>query len=231
MDITLAALNEAALEIGKAVILYADPAWDGVSPLTLSHLGDTEGAVKFTANEQIGKLMLPEVYGDAAVDAWVTGADPVLTAPLFLADPALRSLVSPSGDGVIGTGSRRPVARKTLVIMPQALFYDAYTGKNTASVSFAVDSWTKTSTDPEATPTALTTDEQRLLGLSIWMWSCYPERPPVTYEATVNDVVKNIEEVTFHAIRPKGATASVVPGIVTIGDPADYDIDIVGTAS
>jgi hypothetical protein len=224
MDYTLDALNEAALEIGKAVILYAD-AWDAVSDLALDHLGDTEGAVTFNANETIGGLRLPEHYGEGLVNAFAVGADPVLTAPLFLADPALRDIISPTNDGVIGTGTRRPVKRWTVVVMPQALYFNSATGFNNAAVRYtATDGWRKSLNPGAGTPTwtALNADEQRLLGLSIWMWSGMWERPPVTYEATVTDVVKNIEEATFRGIRPQ------VVGLpmVTMGDPSAHGIEI-----
>lgn len=222
MNTTLEALNEAALEIGKASILYAAE-WNGTVNLALTHLGDTEGAVKFTANESIGGLKLPEIYGEGLVRAYVTGADPVLTAPVFLADPELRAIISPTGDGLIGSGGRRAVTRYTLAIMPTALYFDPDTGKNDAGVNFDGTDWKKVT---EAVPAgrALTTDETRLLGLSIWIFSGYWERPAFTYEATVNDVVKNIEECTFHALR---STAAALEGtLAVIGDPADYDIDI-----
>jgi hypothetical protein len=222
MDLTISALNEAALEIGKATIYYAAE-WDGATNLTLAHLGDTEGAVSFNAQESIGGLKLPEHYNEAYIRAYVTGADPVLTAPLFLADPTLRDLISPTGDGLIGTGTRREVTRYTLVIMPAALHYDPDTGRNTATISFDGTAWEKVT---EAAPTGrvLTEDEERLLGLSIFIFSGYWERPAVTYEATVNDVVKNIEECTFHGMRP---TADALNGIIAvIGMPSYYDIDI-----
>lgn len=226
MDYTLVALNEAALEIGKAVILYATE-WDGTADLTLTHLGDTEGAVVFDAQEAIGRLNLPEVYGPGSVRSWVVGADPTLTAPMFLATPALRTLLSPTGDGLIGSGARRPTVRKTLVVFPQTLYYNATTGKNDAKIRFTTAlGWEKSaeaSGDPDAFA-ALTADETRLLGLSIWIWAAYADRPTVTFEATVEDVVKNIEQVTFHAERP---TATALDGaMVMIGDPADYNIDI-----
>lgn len=236
MEFSLEALNEAALELGKGVILYAvdnegDPVeWDGTADIDLAHLGDTQGVIKFTSNEQLGTLKLPEVYGDAALRAYVTGADPVLTAPLFLATPSLRQLISPTRNGLIGSGSRTPVARWTLVVLPQALFYDETDPipGNKADISFSGSAWTKKTYDqPEGR--ALTTDEERLLGLGIWMFSGYWERPPVTYEATVNDVVVNVEECTFHVLR---STAALLQGTLAIvGLPEDYDIDIAPTLS
>jgi hypothetical protein len=226
MDYTLATLNTAALEIGKATILYA-PEWNGTTDLTLTHLGDTEGAVAFTSNESIGGLRLPEHYGEGLISAFATGADPVLTAPLFLATPALRTLIAPTADNVIGAGGRRPVVRYTVVVMPQALYYNAVTGRYDAKVRYTTASgWQKSavaSGDADVFA-ALATDETRLLGLSIWMWSGYWERPPVTFEATVEDVVKNIEEATFRALRP---TAAVLLGrMVTLGSPAAHSIII-----
>lgn len=228
MQFTLEALNEAALELGKAVLLYANE-WNGSTDLALQHLGHTEGAVKFDAKESIAGLKLPEEYGEGMVKAYVVGADPVLTAPLFLADPALRAIITPTGDGVIGSGVRQEVKKYTLVALPRALFYDADTKKNTASIGFtSPGGWTKT-TSGDPSGRALTEDEERLLGLGIWMFSGYWERPPVTYEATVTDVVKNVEECTFHVIRPSAAALSGIMAIV--GLPEDYDIDIQPVAS
>jgi hypothetical protein len=223
MNYTLTQLNEAALEIGKAVILYADK-WSGAADLALAHLGHTEGAVTFESNDQIAGLQLPEVYGPGNVKAFVVGAAPTLTAPLFLADPALRTIINPTGDGKIGLPGRRPVKEYTLAILPQALWYNAVTGKMDATLQYeAGTGWRKSAVaagDP-ASFAALSTDETRLLGLSIWMWSGYWSRPSVTFEATVDNVVKNIEEATFTAM----PNANVLGGVmVTIGSPAAHGI-------
>jgi hypothetical protein len=225
MNLTLKALNEAALEIGKAVILYATK-WDGTTKLTMEHLGDTEGAVTFDPQEQIGALRLPEVYGPATVKAWSVGAEPILTAPLFLADPDLREIITPTGDGIIGATARRPVAEYTLAVLPQALFYNPLTGQNNAKVEYATGTgWRKSAVatgDPDSF-TALSAADQRLRDLSIWIWNGYWSRPPVTYEATVDDVVKNIEEATFTGMPNMAVLGGV---IATQGDPATYGIDI-----
>lgn len=241
MEATISTLNEAALELGKGVIYYATTGevnedtglyesaeWDGTTDLELAHLGDTQGAIVFNANESVGTLKLPEHYNEGVIRAYVTGADPVLTAPIFLAHPGLRDLVSPSGDGLIGSGSRREVAYHTLVIMSEALHYDEGTRKNNATIAYTPAGWRKiTQADPAGR--VLTEDEERLLGMTIWVFSGYWERPPVTFEATVNDVVVNVEECTFHGRRP---SADVLDGVMAlIGLPADYDIDIQPVAS
>jgi hypothetical protein len=225
MDYTLSALNEAALELGKGVVLYADK-WTGLVDLTLSHLGDTEGPVVFEANEQIGNLTLPEVYGPGAVKAWVVGAEPTLTAPLFLATPALRDLINPTGTKTIGLPGRRPVKEYTLAVLPQALWYNSVTGQNNAKVQYlTATGWRKSAVaagDPDSFQ-ALAGDDLRLLGLSIWIWAGYWSRPAVTYEATVENVVKNIEEATFTAM----PNSAVLGGaMVTLGNPATLGIVI-----
>jgi hypothetical protein len=223
MDYTLTALNEAALELGKGVILYADK-WTGLVDLTLTHLGDTEGPVAFEANEQIGNLTLPEVYGPGAVKAWVVGAEPTLTAPLFLATPALRDIVNPTGTKTIGLPGRRPVKEYTLAILPQALYYNSVTGQNDARIRYTtLGGWEKSAVaaGAPAAYVALAGDDLRLIGLSIWIWSGYWSRPSVTYEATVENVVKNIEEATFTAMPNSGVLGGVM---VTMGSPAALGI-------
>lgn len=226
MDYTLAQLNEDALAIGKGVILYALE-WDGVADLTLTHLGDTEGDITFNSGEKLSGLKVRERYGDAYVRAYVAGADPVLTAPLFLADPTLRSLISPSGDGVIGTDARRPVVRYTLVVFPQFLFYNDETGKNDAKIRYTTAAGWQKSAEATGDPdvfAALSADETRMLGLSLWIWSGYFERPAITYRATIpgEDDVLDIETVTFHGMRP---TDEDLP-MVTVGSPLTHGIVI-----
>jgi hypothetical protein len=225
MDYTLTQLNEAALELGKGSIFYANK-WDGLTDLTLTHLGDTEGAVTFSANEQIGGLQLPEVYGPGNVRAFTVGAEPSLEAPLFLATPALRDIINPTGDGKIGSPGRRPVREYTVVVMPQALYYNSVTGRYDAKVQYVTGTgWRKSAVASGGADNfqALSADETRLLGLSIWMWNGYWSRPPVTFEATVENVVKNIEQATFTAM----PNYAVLGGImVTMGSPLAHGIVI-----
>lgn len=238
MEITLSTLDETALEIGKGRIFYATSGdedentgllesqeWDGTTDLELAHLGDTQGPVRFNAQESIGALKLPEHYNEGVIRAYVTGADPVLNAPLLLANPGLRRMISPSGDTIIGSGTRSEAAYHTLVIMPERLFFDPGTKKNTATIAYLPAGWRKfTVADPSPAGRVLTDEELRLLGLTIWIPSGYWERPPVTFEAIVNDAVVNVEECTFHARRP---AADVLDGIMAfIGLPEDNGIDI-----
>jgi hypothetical protein len=231
---TLSELNETALEMGKAAIMYATATsngadkvpvkWSGTTDLHLKHLGHTEGAVRFDANDQIAGLQLPEVYGPGNVKAFVVGAEPTLTAPLFLADPARRDMINPTGDGKIGLPGRRPVKEMTLVAFPQALFFNAATGRHDAKVQYITGTgWRKSATAGADSFAALTADETRLLGLSIWLWNGYWSRPSVSYEATVDNVVKNLEESTFTAMPNFGVLSGVM---VTTGSPLAHGIVI-----
>lgn len=116
----LLSLENIIRSIGRGVVLYA-PRWD---PLTggrlvqsgagdahaLKHLGDTEGDIALALNEDVQALTLPEITGTAEHEADYLGENPVLTVPLFLADPTLRIPVSPIGSAHGGSERRRPVA-------------------------------------------------------------------------------------------------------------------------
>lgn len=218
MDYTLSALDTTALSIGKGSIFRAAE-FTGAADLTLTHLGDTQGDITFNAAEKIGGLKLPEWYGDAYVRSHVIGAEPVLTAPLFLATPALRNTVSPTGDGLIANGGRRTIVRHTLVVFPQALFWNATDSDYSATLRYtSALGWQKVI---GGTPAALTADETRLLGLSIWLWSGFFERPPITFRATVDDELVDVETVTFRAMRNEAGYP-----LVTIGSPITHGINI-----
>jgi hypothetical protein len=227
--LTIGALNKAALAIGKGKVFYSTTAWDGVTDLTLQDLGETEGDISFDPGETIATLTLPERYGPGVVKAYVSGANPVATIPLYL-DPDLRDVVTPSGDGKIGVAGRRPVALKTLVIFPHELFFNSVTDKHDAKLKYTtgVTGWQKSAVaagDPDSF-VALTAAEQDLLsGFSIWIYEGYFSRAPVVLRhgdpATVG---KNLESIQFTGTVPE---ATAVLGIMaTIGPPDEYAIEI-----
>lgn len=238
MDYTLDALNQAAVALGKAVVMYSvdgsgDPIeWDGATDLLLAHLGDTEGDVVFTANERISGRRLREWFGEAYVRAYVSSADPVATIPLFLAHPDLRDLISPTGDGKIGTVARREVVRHTLVMFPQQLYFNAVTNNYDATIRYTTAAgWQKSAVaeGEAASFAALSADDTRLLGLSIWIPAGFWERPPVTYRVTRpgDDEVLDIETATFHAVVPFTARENIASlPMAWIGSPLAHGIAI-----
>src|SRR5690606_15246183 len=119
-------LDAVLRSLGRGVVFYA-PVWDGTTNLALTHLGDTEGEITVEINETYNDLTLPELTGDAIHERKVAGENPVVTMPLFLADPALRAIVSPTGNASGGYQRQRPVTEYTLVIFPEELFLDAAT--------------------------------------------------------------------------------------------------------
>lgn len=224
--LTIGTLNKAALAIGKGKVMYAT-AWAGTADLVLTDLGETDGDIVFDPGETVATLKLEERYGPGVVQAYVSGANPVATIPLFM-DPALRDVVTPSGDGKIGVAGRRPVALKTLVIFPLQLFFNPETDAHDAKIQYtAASGWQKSAEaagDPDAY-VALTADEESLLSMSIWIWAGYFNRPPITLRhGSPTDVGKNLESVQFVGTVPEAAE---VQGIMAhIGTPDEYGIDI-----
>ncbi|HEY8504973.1 MAG TPA: hypothetical protein VIL46_10350 [Gemmataceae bacterium] len=203
--------------IGRGVVFYADK-WDGATNLSLTHLGDTEGEISVATNEEYTHLILPELTGQAKHASYVSGEDPVITIPLFLADPALRAIVSPTGNASGGYQRRRPVKELTLVIFPEELFFDA-ANDTYASLTFDGTAW-------KVGSTALTTKQQELLGLSMWFWRGYFAKPNAVFRH--EDGGKVVAEVTFQVMQSDLPIARIPDGnrLYTLGDPADAGIDI-----
>ncbi len=206
--------------IGRGVVLYANR-WDRDVPLALTHLGDTEGDISIATNPEISALTLPELSGPAAHEADYSGENPVVEIPLYLADPDLLRIVSPTGGNSAGATRRRQVQEYTLAIIPEALFLKTNTegAPERKQLSFAAGEWTL-----DAVP--LTAEQVELLGLSMWIWRGYFNRPPRSFKGAAGDGSKNIETVSFqamhHGVMPEGNM------LYTLGDPADKDINIEG---
>lgn len=231
MDYTVINLNDliaAGLAVGKGVVLRA-PAWDGVSDLTLEHLGDSEGDIVFNGQENIRGLRLTE-WSPGYIRAYVKGADPILTTPLILADPAKRLLLSPTGSALIGTDIKQDIVYHTLVVFPQDLYKNTLTNKFDAKIRYtAALGWQKSAVaagDADSFA-VLSAADQRLLDLSIWMWKGYFERPPYTFRGTAADADEpiDVDEITFRVVRPEAA-----PAMVILGDPSDVGVEIDYTA-
>lgn len=225
--LSISALNRAAMALGRGTVLMSE-VWDGTGVLELEHIGETEGDIVFNANEAIRTLGAPELYADGVLQAKVNGANPIATIPIYLADATKRDLLSPTGDGLIGLPGMRDVARKTLVIMPYELYYNAATGKHDAQLNYTSgDGWTKSAvaSGEEDNFVALTTEETRLLKLGIWMYDGYFTRPPVTFRhGSTTEVARDIESCEFRAIVPEAE--AVLGAMATIGPPDLYGIEI-----
>src|SRR5690625_659392 len=203
--------------IGRGVVFYAD-AWDGITNLTLTHLGDTEGEITSESNEAYDDLTLDELTGEAIHERNIRGENPVVTIPLWLADPALRAIVSPTGNASGGYQRQRPVKERTLVIFPEELFFDASEGEY-GDLSYTGTAW-------QLNGEALSPAQTKLLGQSVWFWRGYFTKPGVAFRH--EDGGKLVESISFQAMQSALALAVLPDGerIYTLGDPGDKDIDI-----
>lgn len=214
MQYTLLDLTTQVRSIGRGVVFRA-PAWDGVTDLQLTHLGDTEGDIQVTPNESFVHLELPELTGNAKHESYVEGEDPVLQIPLYVADPAVRSIITPTGNGGGGYSRRRPVTEHTLAIFPEEMFFNPATEAYGELAYTTAGGWT-------VDTVALTAKQIRLLGLAMWFWRGYFARPPIRFRHA--EAGKAVEQVTFQAMinlnLPEGEQ------LYTLGDPADAGIVI-----
>ncbi len=216
MDYTLLDLQAQARAIGRGVVFYAPTAWDALTDLALTHLGDTEGDISVAMNESYVHLTTPELTGAAKHKSYVEGEDPVVTLPLYMADPALRAIITPTGNASGGYGRRRPVVERTVVIFPEELFFDA------ATDSYLPLGYTGEPGVWTVGGAPLTAEQQRLLGLSMWFWRGYFSRPPVTFKHA--DAGKSLETATFQVM----PNAALPDGerLYTLGDPSMKNINI-----
>jgi hypothetical protein len=209
--------------IGRAKIFYAvdslgEPMrWDPGSPILLNHLGDTQGDVVFTPNAVVAPLTLEEISGDAEYEGDYVGENPVLEAPLFLADPALYRVISPIGVAHAGHFLTQPVHERTLVVFPERLFKLA-SGQGFGTVSYdRTNGWRFEGVD-------LDDARETLLALSLFIWRCRASRPPRRFRGGHGNESKNIESVQFtammHPLIPNGHR------LYTDGDPSLYGIEL-----
>jgi len=203
--------------IGRGVVFYAD-AWDGITNLTLTHLGDTEGEITSESNEAYDDLTLDELTGEAIHERNIRGENPVVTIPLWLADPALRAIVSPTGNASGGYQRQRPVKERTLVIFPEQLFYDDDEG------DFGELAYTGTAWQVNGKP--LNLRQNTLLGQSVWFWRGHFQKPGISFTSEATGKV--VLPVTFQSMFAKLQLGVIPDGerLYTVGDPADKDIDI-----
>jgi len=205
----LADLAAALRSIGRGVV-FQSAHWTEAADIALTHLGDTEGEITFTANETFVGLTTPELTGAAMHNAYVEGANPTVSIPLFVADPAVRAVLSPTGSASGGYERRRPVTMRTLAIFPEELFYNG-TGYGDLTYTTA-DGW-------EVDGTALTATQTALLGQSIWLWKGYFSTPPFVLRHA--DGGKAVEQVTFQCVydaeKPDGHRLWTIGNPITAG--------------
>lgn len=214
--INLQDLGSGKFSLSKGAVFYSNDAWDFNSALTLNFLGFTEGEISFALNESFQTLTLDENTGELPHEGFVQGEAPVLTIPLFTGDPALRAILSPTGTASGGYQRQVPAKTRTVVVFPEALFLSA-DGQDTLELEY--DSIGEQFT-LDGTP--LTTEQDRLLNQTLWIWKGHFSKPDVVYRHA--DAGKSIDETTFTAWyspdAPNGARAYY------IGDPTDIDVDI-----
>lgn len=221
MPPTFTLLNLATVlrQIGRGVVFYS-PYWTGLADIALTHLGDTEGDIVLTPNDSFVHLTTPELTGGAKHKSYVEGSAPSLTLPIYIADPALRAIISPTGAGSAGYSRRHPVTEYTLAVFPEELFFDAATDKLYEPLVYNASAWT-------AGGVALTAAQTALLGQAVWLWRGYFARPPVTFRH--GDAGKAIETATFELMqdstKPEGHQLYTIgdPGVLS---PSYIDIDV-----
>jgi hypothetical protein len=214
--INLQDLGSGKFSLSKGAVFYADDEWDFATPLELDFLGFTEGEISFSLNETYQTLTLDEYTGDLPHEGFVQGEAPVLTIPIFTGDPSLRAILSPTGTASGGFERQLPVKTRTVVVFPEALFLSA-NGQTTLELEYdsVAERW-------ELDGAVLTTEQDRLLGQSLWIWRGFFGKPDVVYRHA--DAGKSVDEVTFttmyQSLAPNGAKSYY------IGDPSEINIDI-----
>lgn len=222
-NFNLADLSNLKASYGRGVVFYADK-WDTISPLAMTQLGVTEGDINVNPNGATAGLTLPELTGPIPHEMDYLGENPVIEIPLYLADPALIAIVSPSGSKHAGRSRRGPVKEYTLAIFPEALFLSADAEGIVTEKTVAFDGagvWTF-----DGQP--LTADQVALLGASFWLWRVVFNRPTRRFRGGAGDDKKNIETVStqsmHHPDMPEGHH------IYTSGDPFLASIDLNGAS-
>lgn len=207
--------------IGRASVFYGTGPYGYVaSPtgadLTLTHLGDTEGEITVEFNEEYTGMTLPELTGGALHNRYVSGENPRVTIPLYVADPDVRAILSPTGSASGGYQRRRAVTNYVLVLIPEEVFIEsnaqvALEATNTAGTM----AWTVGG--DAATPRQL-----ELLDQSIWFWGGHFEKPGIPYRH--EDGGKAIMEVTYQSILNSDMPDGHM--LYTIGRPDQADTAI-----
>lgn len=235
MDVRLEALSVAAAQMGRGAVLIgvkssytpgdlvtvADTErWDGSGPLYLAHIGNTEGDIVPAPEVALSELTFPEYTGPAAHKRYYDGEGVLLTIPLFFADPRLRAICSPTGRSSGGYSRQRPVKEHTLVVVPEQLLFDP------TSDAFEALTWT-VGTGWRVGGTALTEEQERLLGLSMWFWKgSFGRQLPAFAHADGGKTIAPVEFSVMHSPEfPDGDQ------LYTLGDPTEDGIELEGFVS
>lgn len=235
MDVRLEALSAAAAAMGRGAVLIGvndayvpgDPVtiedtvrWDGTGDLDLAHLGNTEGDITVAAEVAVSELTFPEYTGPAAHRRYYDGESVLVTIPLFFADPRLRAIASPTGRASGGYSRQRRAREHTLVIVPEQLLYDPTDDAFEALTWSAGTGW-------RVGGSALSEEQERLLGLSMWFWrGSFGRQLPAFSHADGGKTIVPVEFSVMHSEEfPDGNQ------LYTLGDPADADIDLAGFVS
>lgn len=214
MKITLLDLADQLRAIGRAVVFYDDH-WTGTRAINLRHLGDTEGEIVPNFNESFTHQTFEELTGDAKHESYVAGEDPSVEIPLFVADPALRAILSPTGNASGGYSRRRPTKKRTLVLIPEEMFYSGDTDTYAEIGYTKAGGWT-------LDDKPLDEVQRELLGQSIWFWRGYFSKPPIPYRHAEGG--KAVQSVTFQAMHDK--TKPEGNKLYTLGDPTRESVGI-----
>lgn len=228
MDIAVKPLREHLVDLGKARVFYSvngagandvTPVhWAATGPLFLKELGLTEGEMSLEPNAEYSDLKLGEYTGPAILKRYYTGEAPVLTVSMFLADPALRAIISPSGTSGAGFESQQPVNLLTLALIPEMLFRGEV-GQPLQTLSYTAGDW---ELDGDPLPAAL----ERYIGQITWLWACAPTRAPLVFQHA--DGGRALAQAEFALVQDIYGSDWLPEGVQLyyIGDPADVDIDI-----
>lgn len=205
------------LSIGRGIV-FRGAYWDTTGALSLTHLGETQGDIVITPGDAIETLTTPELTGEAARLAYVKNGATTAVIPMFIGNPEDRALMSPTGNASGGYSRRRPVVYQTVAIFPEELLLNPTTGEYEALEKTAAGAFT-------VGGEALTADQTRLLGQTIWLWKVFPSRAPITLKD--GEGGRSIEAITLTAVldttKPEGHM------LYTIGDPTTAGI-VIATA-
>lgn len=221
-NFNLADVSNIIASYGRGVVFYA-PKWvPSAGPLAMTQLGVTEGDITITPNGATAGLTIPELTGPVPHEMDYLGENPVIEIPLYLADPALIAICSPSGSAHAGRSRRGPVKEYTLCVFPEALFLvdDSAGIVHDHTVAFdGAGVWSFNGV-------ALDAERSRLLGNALWLWRVVFNRPTRRFRGGAGDDKKNIETVStqsmHHGDLPEGHH------IYTTGDPFAEGIDLNG---
>lgn len=218
----LVGVNTQKYHIGR-MSLFRAPAWDGATNLitALTHVGNTEGEVNIQTNPEFSDLTLPETSGPAILTRYLAGENPSFDLGIF---PSLTGLAlfTPTARGSAGQQHRRLVREHTLWVVPEQLFAKTDVDGN---VTFdAVIAYT-TAGGFTKDAIALTTEEQRLADLSLFIWRAHFSRATPIYRH--EDGGKAMQTVTVTVMqdftKPDGCQLYMLAG--EIDDFPTVDLD------